>query len=132
MRPVSTGSYIAAAGSSPPQRPLPEGVQVLRNTSSSGRYAQQLGEVRSVSGRQLASVTAGSASAIADANQPVMVLGWVMAVPTTTVHAPARSACAAWAGVWIRPSATTGTSIAAASRATRSRSGPGCLLVYAV
>ena len=32
-----------------------------------------------------------------------------MAVPTTTAKAPASRACRAWAGVWMRPSAISGT-----------------------
>ncbi|MDV2980195.1 UNVERIFIED_CONTAM: hypothetical protein Q9R71_23760 [Actinomycetes bacterium ARC8] len=35
----------------------------------------------------------------ASANQPVMVAGCVIAVPTTTAKAPASRACRAWAGV---------------------------------
>ena len=64
----------------------------------------------------------------ASANQPVMVAGWVMAVPTTTANAPASSAWRAWAGVWMRPSAISGMpSPAAAICSSSSRSGPWVL-----
>lgn len=42
------------------------------------------------------------------ANQPVMLVGCVIAVPTTTAHAPASMAAWASAGVCTRPSHTTG------------------------
>ena len=41
-------------------------------------------------------------------NQLVMVVGWVMAVPTTTAWAPVLSAARACSGVCTRPSATMG------------------------
>ena len=46
---------------------------------------------------------------IAPANQLVMLVGWVIAVPTTIANAPASMAALASSSVWMRPSQNTGT-----------------------
>lgn len=46
---------------------------------------------------------------IALANQLVMLVGWVIAVPTTMANAPASMAALASSSVWMRPSQNTGT-----------------------
>ena len=46
---------------------------------------------------------------IAFANQLVMLVGWVIAVPTTMANAPASMAALASSSVWMRPSQNTGT-----------------------
>lgn len=46
---------------------------------------------------------------IAPANQLVMLVGWVIAVPTTMANAPASMAALASSSVWMRPSQNTGT-----------------------
>ena len=46
---------------------------------------------------------------IAPTNQLVMLVGWVIAVPTTMANAPASMAALASSSVWMRPSQNTGT-----------------------
>src|SRR5207302_1358153 len=72
------------------------------------------------------------APAIPRTNPSVIASGIVIARPTTTAQAPARSAAAACSGVPIRPSATTGTETRPASSRMSSRSGPGSWRLWGV
>ena len=69
-------------------------------------------------------------SHIRAANQRVIDVGCVMAVPTTAAHAPMAITWVSWSGVWIRPSHSTGVASpkAATIRPSRSKSGPSVFL----